>query len=78
MKFGIVFEKIEDSSLPQGYYYVHIPALGLTTHGIGIDGAKEAAIDLIKLWIAEKKAHRETVTEPTESLYSILEIDYAL
>jgi len=78
MKFGIVFEKIEDSSLPQGYYYVHIPALGLTTHGIGIDGAKEAAIDLIKLWIAEKKAHGETVTEPTESLYSILEIDYAL
>jgi len=29
--------------------------LDLTTHGLGIDGAKEAAMDLIHLWIEEKK-----------------------
>ena len=52
MQYGIIFEKIEDPGFPAGYYYAHIPALGLTTHGIGIEGARAAAIDLIKLWVA--------------------------
>ena len=78
MKFGIVFEQIEDSSLPEGYYYAHIPSLGLTTHGYGIDGAKKAALDLIKLWIAEKKANDEVITTSKESWYSIVEIEDAL
>jgi hypothetical protein len=50
---GVLFEKIQDKYFPVGYYYAHIPSLGLTTHGLGIDGAKEAAIDLIRLWMAE-------------------------
>lgn len=59
MKFGIVFEQIDDSHLPSGYYYAHVPSLGLTTHGPGIEGAKIAAMDLIKLWIAEKVSKEE-------------------
>ncbi|NOY57850.1 MAG: type II toxin-antitoxin system HicB family antitoxin [Calditrichaeota bacterium] len=78
MKFGIVFEQINDSSLPEDYYYAHVPALGLTTHGLGIDGAKAAAMDLIKLWIDEKQSNGESVKEPKESLYSVIEIKNAL
>ena len=74
MKFGIVFEQVNDSSLPKNYYYAHVPTLGLTTHGLGIEGAKTAALDLIKLWIAEKISNGETVTAPQETLYSVVEV----
>ena len=39
---------------------------------------KKAALDLIKLWISEKASHGEVVTEPKESLYSIVEVEDAL
>jgi predicted RNase H-like HicB family nuclease len=77
MKFGIVFEQINDSTLPADYYYAYIPALGLTTHGLGIAGAKNTAMDLIRLWIAEKLSNGEAVAEVKESLYSIVEIEDA-
>ena len=54
MTYTVVYEQISDPSFPAGYYYAHIPSLDLTTHGLGIDGAKNAAIDLVKLWIEEK------------------------
>jgi hypothetical protein len=57
MQCGIVFERIEETNFPSGYYYAHIPSLGLTTHGLGIDGAREAAVDLIRLWVAEKQTY---------------------
>lgn len=74
MQYGIVFEKIEETDFPTGYYYAHVPSLGLTTHGLGVEGARDAAVDLIKLWIAEKKANGEPVTMPSASLYSTVEI----
>jgi hypothetical protein len=46
----IIYEKITDGSLPDNYFYAHIPQLGLTSHRIGVEGAKEAADDLIELW----------------------------
>jgi predicted RNase H-like HicB family nuclease len=58
MTYGILVEKTESADLPPGYYYAHVPALGLTTHGEGIEGARAAAEDLIKLWVAEKKDGR--------------------
>lgn len=56
MTYGIFFEKADSSALSAGSYYAHVPALGLTTHGQGIEGARAAAADLIKLWLAEKQA----------------------
>ena len=56
MQYSILIEAVTDSGFPDGYYYAHIPSLGLTTHGFGIEGAKMAARDLIGLWIAEKNA----------------------
>jgi predicted RNase H-like HicB family nuclease len=61
MVYSIVFEKITDTSFPSGYYYAHVPALDLTTHGVGIEGAREAARDLITVWLEEKRANGEPV-----------------
>lgn len=55
MIYSVVFEKINDPEFPSGYYYAHIPALDLTTHGLGIEGARQAATDLVQLWIEEKR-----------------------
>ena len=55
MKYGILLEKIAEGEFPDGYFYAHVPTLGLTTHGEGIEGALEAAKDLISLWIEEKR-----------------------
>jgi predicted RNase H-like HicB family nuclease len=74
MTYGILFEKTESGELPPGFYYAHVPALGLTTHGEGIEGARAAAEDLIKLWLAEKKAAGETVALPSEFFFSTVEI----
>ncbi|MFA4922684.1 MAG: hypothetical protein WC557_00640 [Ignavibacteriaceae bacterium] len=61
MTYTIIYEKINDPSFEEGYYYAHLPALDLTTHGVGIEGAKAAALDLLKLWIEEKKANGEQI-----------------
>ena len=42
-----------------GYYYAHVPSLGLTTHGLGM----EAARDLLALWIEEKRAFRSILKQ---------------
>ncbi|MEK7249386.1 MAG: type II toxin-antitoxin system HicB family antitoxin [Bacteroidota bacterium] len=59
MTYSVMFERITDASFPSGYYYAHVPALDLTTHGLGIDGAREAARDLITVWLEEKRANGE-------------------
>ena len=74
MTFGVMFEKVQDPDFPAGYYYAHIPSLSLTTHGLGIDGARTAAADLLKLWIAEKRAHGESLPAESESLFSTIEL----
>jgi predicted RNase H-like HicB family nuclease len=78
MTYTIIYEKITDGSLPDGYYYAHIPTLDLITHGLGIEGAKEAAKDLVKLWIEEKQSNGEEVKAETETLISQIEIKDAL
>jgi predicted RNase H-like HicB family nuclease len=74
MNYAILLERIDDRSFPEGYYYAHIPSLGLTTHGLGVEGAREAAKDLLKLWIAEKKASGEVVPAPGEFLFATVEL----
>ena len=57
-----------------GYYYAHVPSLSLTTHGLGMEGALEAARDLVKLWNDEKRAHGESITPPSETVLATVEI----
>ena len=74
MQFSVVYEKVTDTSFPKGFFYAHIPSLGITTHGLGIEGAKDAAMDLIKIWIEEKKANGEKIIEESDVFYSKVEI----
>ena len=74
MAYTIIYEKITDESLPEDYYYAHIPTFDLTTHGFGIDGAKQAARELVKAWIEEKKANGEDIPVEEDTLISKIEI----
>ena len=74
MRFSVVFERVQDAGFPVGYYYAHVPSLGLTTHGSGIEGARQAASDLLLLWLAEKRAKGEEVTASSETLFGTLEV----
>ncbi len=78
MEYSVLIEKITDNSLPDGYFYAHIPALDLTTHGFGIEGAKKAAEDLVQLWIKERQANSEPIPVESESYFSKIEINNAL
>jgi hypothetical protein len=73
MNFGVLFEEIKDEDFPPGYYYAHLPRLGFTTHGLGLDGARRAALDLAQVWLAEKKAPGEALPAASEILFSILD-----
>jgi len=74
MRFSVVFERVEDPGFPKGYYYAHLPTLGLTTHGLGVEGARQAAADLLRLWLVEKRAGGENVPASSETLFGTLEI----
>ena len=74
MRFSVVFERVQDAGFPVGYYYAHVPSLGLTTHGSGIEGARQAASALLLLWLAEKRANGEEVTASSETLFGTLEV----
>lgn len=74
MRFSVVFERVQDADFPQGYYYAHIPSLGLTTHGLGVEGARQAAADLLRLWLQEKHSHGEIPPDSAETLFGTLEI----
>ena len=70
MNYPVIYEKIEDTDFPKGYYYAHIPTLGLTTHGFGIEGAKSAALDLLKLWITDNNNQFQS----KEYMFATLEV----
>lgn len=74
MNYAVHLERIDDQAFPKGYYYAHVPSLGLTTHGLGVDGAREAARDLLNLWIAEKRSKGEPVPSPGEFFFSTVEL----
>jgi predicted RNase H-like HicB family nuclease len=74
MNVPILYERIIDKDFPEGYYYAHIPTMNLTTHGKGIQGAQKAALDLIRLWLDEKKAHDEMPDLSDDFLFSTIEV----
>jgi len=60
MRYDVLVEPVEELEKMPGCYYAHVPALGITTHGHGVEGALAAARDLIRLWVDEKKAAGES------------------
>ena len=74
MVYGIVFERVEAEEKPSDLYHAHIPTLGLTTHGEGVEGARAAAVESVRLWLAEKRAAGESVRPSSECFFSTMEI----
>lgn len=78
MQYTVFYHRIDEPGIAEGMYYAHIPTLDLVTHGKGIEGACEAAQDLIELWITEKKANGELVPVEDEVLTEQITIPDAL
>jgi len=73
MRYTVVLEPTQEAEHP-GWYYAHIPALDLTTHGEGIEGALAAAQDLATGWIEELKLKGLPVPEEANSFVSQIEV----
>ncbi len=74
MRYSVLIEAVNETGF-EGYHYAHVPSLDLTTHAQGIEGALQAAQELVEAWVAEKRAHGETV--PTERHSVIAQIEVA-
>ena len=77
MRYAVLLEPIQEPGF-EGFYYAHIPTLDLTTHGQGVEGALTAARELVEAWIAEKRAHGESVPVETGALIGHIEVADAL
>jgi len=75
MRYNVLIEPMEEMENMPGYFYAHVPSLGITTHGQGIEGALAAARDLIHLWVDEKRAAGESPAPARESLLATVEVD---
>ena len=73
MRYTVVLEPTNEPEHP-GWYYAHVPALDLTTHGLGPEGAMAAARDLVSGWVAELRSHGEDVPVEKQSFVSQIEI----
>ena len=77
MRYSVFLEPVNERGL-EGYYYAHIPALDLTTHGQGVEGALNAAQELVEAWVTEKRLHGESVPTEANSLIAQIEVADAL
>ncbi|HUF63756.1 MAG TPA: type II toxin-antitoxin system HicB family antitoxin [Verrucomicrobiales bacterium] len=75
VRYSVLLEPVEDREGLPGFYYAHVPSLGLTTHGSGVEGAIEAARDLIRLWVVEKREASEHLVAAGESLLTTVEVE---
>ena len=75
MNYAVVLEPMPATEGIAGGYYAHVPAFGLTTHGVGTEGALEAVRDLLRLWIEERRSHGEAVAGMRGALLTTVEID---
>ena len=73
MRYTVILEPTNEADQP-GWYYAHIPALDLTTHGLGLEGAMAAARDLVTGWIAELRSRGEEVPIESQAFVSQLEM----
>ena len=77
MQYSVIIDAIDEPGFA-GYYYAHIPALDLTTHGQGVEGAVAAARDLAEAWISEKRSRGESIPQESGALIARLEISDAV
>ena len=74
MSYAVVIEPVPVAENSPGMFYAHVPTLGLTTHGMGIEGAKAAAKDLLKLWLEEKRENGEEIISGSDAILTTVEV----
>jgi len=74
MRYAVMLEKLPEAEGMPGYYYAHVPSLGLTTHGEGMEGALDAAKDLLSLWV-DRRSQGESVAAAQEEVLASVEVD---
>ena len=74
MQYAVMLERVPDEEGMPGYYYANVPSLSLTTHGLGIEGALEAARDLVQLWNEEKRAQGESIITQSNAILATVEV----
>jgi predicted RNase H-like HicB family nuclease len=73
----VLIESLNEAGF-DGYHYAHVPSLDLTTHGQGIEGALQAAQELVEAWVTEKQAHGEIVPKERQSVIAHIEVADAI
>ncbi len=68
MRYTVIYEKICEPTF-EGEYYAHVPAFELTTQGLGIEGAKAAAEDMVDAWIRSKLDDGEPIPASDEDAF---------
>lgn len=74
MQYAVMLERVPDEEGMPGYFYAHVPSLSLTTHGLGIERALEAARDLVRLWNEEKRAQGESIITQSDAILATVEV----
>jgi len=74
MRYAVMLERLPAEEGMPGFFYAHVPSLGLTTHGLGVEGALEAARDLVTLWNEEKRMQGEPVSAQAEAILASVEV----
>ncbi|MEI6390075.1 MAG: hypothetical protein WCT12_03130 [Verrucomicrobiota bacterium] len=74
MRFSVVFQRVQDSGFPGGYYRAAVPGFGLATHSPGVGGTRQVAADRPRLWLVEKRANGEDVAASCETLFGTFEV----
>ncbi len=72
-RYTVLLEPTNEPDQP-GWFYAHVPALDLTTHGLGVEGALAAARELVTGWVAERQSRGEEVLEESAGLVGQIEI----
>ena len=73
MRYTVILEATNEPDRPD-WFYAHIPALDLTTHGLGLEGAMEAARDLAAGWVAELRSTGKEIPVETQGFVGGVEI----
>ncbi len=73
MRYTVILEPTTEPTLP-GWYFAHIPAFDLTTHGLGPEGAMDAARNLVTGWIAELRKEGKEIPVEKQAFVRQIEI----
>ena len=74
LRYTVVLEPTNEPD-NVGWYYAHVPALDLTTHGLGVEGAVAAAKDPVEGWVTELIAQGKPVPREEPGFVSTIEVN---